>query len=62
MTAILLLSYEPSSPFGAKPVAEIPINAVTPAVANALFDADRVSIRLLPLTTERVWRVLQDSG
>ena len=62
MTAILVPSYEPSGPFGAKAVAEIPMNGVAPAVANAVFDAVGVRIRELPFTPERVWRALQDSG
>ena len=41
---------------GAKAVAEIPLDGVAPAVANAVYDAIGVRIRSLPLTPERVWR------
>ncbi|MGL4651573.1 MAG: molybdopterin cofactor-binding domain-containing protein, partial [Caldilineaceae bacterium] len=56
--AILVPTYEPSGPFGAKAVAEIPMDGVAPAVANAVADAVGVRIRDLPLTPERVWRAL----
>jgi putative selenate reductase molybdopterin-binding subunit len=49
-------TYEPTGPFGAKAVAEIPLDGVAPAVANAVYDAIGVRIRSLPLTPERVWR------
>ena len=58
MQAILVPTYEPSGPFGAKAVAEIPMDGVAPAVANAVFDAVGVRIRELPITPEKVWRAL----
>ncbi len=57
--AILVPSYDPHGPYGAKAVAEIPMDAVAPAVANAVFDAVGVRIRDLPLTPEKVWRALR---
>ncbi len=45
---------EPTGPFGAKAVAEIPINGPAPAVANAIFNACGVRIRELPITPEAV--------
>ena len=51
-------TYEPTHPFGAKAVAEIPLDGVGPAVANAFYDATGVQVQTLPLTPERVWRAL----
>ena len=56
--AILVPTYEPSGPFGAKAVAEIPMDGVAPAVANAVFHATGVRIYDLPITPEKVWRAL----
>ena len=53
-------TYEPTHPFGVKAVAEIPLDGVGPAVANAVYDATGVSLSALPLTPERVWRALKD--
>ncbi len=52
---------EPTHPFGVKAVAEIPLDGVGPAVANAVYDALGVQITRLPLTPERVWRALHRS-
>jgi len=46
-------------PFGAKGVGESGTFAVSPAVANAVFDAVGVRIRELPLTSEVVFRALR---
>lgn len=58
--SILVPTYEPSGPFGAKAVAEIPMDGVAPAIANAIAHATGKRIRALPFTPERVWRALQD--
>jgi putative selenate reductase molybdopterin-binding subunit len=59
LEAILVPTYEPSGPFGAKAAAEIPMDGVAPAVANAVFDAVGVRVRTLPLTPEKVWRAIR---
>ena len=46
-------------PFGAKGVGESGTFAVSPAVANAIFDAVEVRLRELPLTPEVVFRALR---
>lgn len=60
LDVIFVETYEPSGPFGAKAVAEIPKDAVAPALSSAIFDATGVRIRDLPYTPERVWRALQE--
>ncbi len=59
LTTILVQTYEPSGPYGAKAIAEIPMDGVAPAVASAIYDATGVRMRDLPFTPERVWRALQ---
>jgi putative selenate reductase molybdopterin-binding subunit len=58
LKAILVQTNEPSGPFGAKAIAEIPKDGVAPALANAVFDATGVRIRRIPLTPQRVYRAL----
>ena len=62
LEAILVQTYEPTGPYGAKAVAEIPMDGVAPAVAGAIFDATGVRLRELPFTPERVWAALQQNG
>ena len=52
--AILVETNEPTGPFGAKSVSEIPVDVVAPAVANAIFAATGVRLRELPFTPEKV--------
>jgi putative selenate reductase molybdopterin-binding subunit len=60
LEVILVQTVEPSGPFGAKAVAEIPKDGVAPALANAVYNATGVRIRQIPLTPERVWQALQE--
>ena len=60
LQTIFVETYEPSHPFGLKAVAEIPMDGVAPAVANAVFDAAGVWLNEIPLTPERVWRKLKE--
>lgn len=62
MEVILVETYEPTGPYGAKAVAEIPKDGVAPALANAIYDATGVRIRQIPFTPERVWRALRENG
>jgi putative selenate reductase molybdopterin-binding subunit len=59
IVTILVPTHEPTGPFGAKAIAEIPINGPAPAIANAVFDAAGVRLRDLPLTPDRVLAALE---
>jgi putative selenate reductase molybdopterin-binding subunit len=59
MDVILVQTVEPSGPFGAKAIAEIPKDGVAPALASAIKHATGVRIRQIPFTPERVWQAVQ---
>lgn len=56
---IILESPDPSGPYGAKGVGEQAILPTAAAIANAINDAVGISIRDLPLTSEKLYRRLQ---
>lgn len=51
-------SYEPSGPYGAKGLGEIGLDAIPACIANAIHDAVGVRIHELPITSEKIHRVL----
>jgi len=57
--AILVQTHEPTGPFGAKALAEIPKDGVAPAIANAVFDATGVRLRRIPFTPQRVYEAMR---
>jgi len=59
MEVIFVQTEEPTGPFGAKSVAEIPMDGIAPALADAIHDATGVWMREVPFTPERVWRALR---
>ncbi|MFC1853596.1 xanthine dehydrogenase family protein molybdopterin-binding subunit [candidate division CSSED10-310 bacterium] len=59
LETILIDSYEPTGPFGAKSVSEISINGPMPAIANAIYDAVGVRLYQPPFTPERVFNAIQ---
>jgi putative selenate reductase molybdopterin-binding subunit len=61
LTTILVPTHEPTGPFGAKAIAEIPINGPAPALANAVAHATGARIREIPLTPERVLAALEEA-
>jgi putative selenate reductase molybdopterin-binding subunit len=69
LKTIFVETFEPTHPFGVKAVAEIPMDGIAPAVANALWDASRsisdnsgVNIDENPITPEKVWKALKSNG
>ncbi|MEA1903940.1 MAG: molybdopterin cofactor-binding domain-containing protein [Actinomycetota bacterium] len=59
LETILVESYEPTGPMGAKSISEIGINAPIPTIANAVYDATGVWLTETPFTPEKVWKALQ---
>jgi putative selenate reductase molybdopterin-binding subunit len=62
METYIVETSDPFGPFGAKAIAEIPIDGMAPAVANAVADALGIRIRQIPLTPERVLRAIREQG
>ncbi|MDD5544655.1 MAG: molybdopterin-dependent oxidoreductase [Acidobacteriia bacterium] len=60
LKSFLIETYEPTGPYGAKAIAEIPINGVAPAIANAVYNAIGIRFRELPLTPEKVLKAIQE--
>jgi len=54
LEVVLVESYEPTGPMGAKSVGEIGINGPIPTIANAIYDAVGVRLKETPFTPERV--------
>ncbi len=54
-------TFEPTGPFGAKSVSEIPVDGPAPAVANAVEHACGVRIYDLPITAEKLLNALQNA-
>ncbi|VBB09726.1 aldehyde oxidase/xanthine dehydrogenase a/b hammerhead [Lucifera butyrica] len=53
-------SYEPTGPFGAKSLGEVVINTPAPAIAHAVYNAVGVRVETLPVTPEKVFRLMQN--
>ena len=62
LETILVQTHEPTGPFGAKAIAEIPKDGVAPAIANAIFDATGVRIRSIPFTPQRVYEAIKSAS
>jgi len=56
---ILIPTYEPDGPFGAKSVSEVGINGPMPAIANAIYDGVGVRLTQPPFTPEKVLAALR---
>jgi putative selenate reductase molybdopterin-binding subunit len=58
MQTLVVETFEPTGPFGAKSVAEVPTNGPAPAIANAIRHATGLRLTQLPMTPDRVLRGL----
>ena len=61
LEVILVQTVEPTGPFGAKAIAEIPKDGVAPALGSAIYNAVGTRIRQIPFTPERVWQALREA-
>lgn len=62
MDIVLRESRHPDGPFGAKGIGEVAVPQVSPAVANAIYDAVGVRFHRLPITPERVLQALREQA
>jgi len=62
METILVETHEPTGPFGAKSIGELPTNGVAPALSNAVRDAVGARVTELPITPEKVLAALDGEG
>jgi len=60
ITSIIVDSYEPNGPYGAKEVGESPRAAAISAIANAICNAIGERIYTLPMTNDRIMRALSN--
>ena len=56
---IIVPTYEPSGPWGAKSIAEININGPMPCISNAIYDAIGVRMTEPPYTPDRVLEAIK---
>ena len=59
MKVLFVETFEPTHPFGVKALAEIPMDAVAPAVGNAIFNASGAQVNRIPATPKRIWEAMQ---
>src|SRR5271157_5295675 len=57
---IIVESNDPEGPFGAKEAGEGSLAATIPAVAHAVYDAVGVWVDTLPITPEKILKVLEE--
>ncbi len=60
LKVILIPSYEPTGPYGAKSVSEISINGALPVISNAVYNAVGVRLTKSPFTPERVLQAIKE--
>lgn len=59
---VILEHADPGGPFGARGIGEPPLIAAVPAVLSAIADATGIPVSRLPVTPERLWRMLHEGG
>lgn len=62
LKAIIIPTYEPDGPYGAKSVSEIGINGPLPVIANAVYDACGIRLVNPPFTPDKVLKALKEKN
>jgi len=62
METIIVETYDPTGPFGAKGVGEMGGTPTAAAIANAVYNAVGVRMTQLPMTPDRVLRALDEKA
>ncbi len=60
LNALIVESYDPEGPYGAKEAGEGPLHPSIPAIANAVYDAVGIRLRSLPFHPAKVLALLRD--
>lgn len=60
METIIVETHEPTGPFGAKSIGELPTNGVPPALSNAIRDAVGVRLTEIPITADDIKTALDN--
>lgn len=60
ITSLLVESYDPDGPYGAKGLGEPALTAIASTTANAIYDVVGVRLRDLPITPEKVLVTMED--
>ncbi|MHC4598597.1 MAG: xanthine dehydrogenase family protein molybdopterin-binding subunit [Planctomycetota bacterium] len=61
-TSLLVETYEPEGPFGAKEAGEGLTNPNAGCIANAIWDAVGVRIKDMPITPEKILKAIEEKG
>jgi CO/xanthine dehydrogenase Mo-binding subunit len=61
VTSLVVEDEEPTGPFGAKGVGEPALLPTAPAILNAIAAATGVRVKEIPVTSEKLWRLLKES-
>jgi probable selenate reductase molybdenum-binding subunit len=62
ITTLLVPSFEPTGPFGAKSIGEVCIDGPLPAISNAIYNAIGVRLYETPFNPERVLKALKEKS
>ena len=60
LESLIVESFDPEGPYGAKEAGEGPLHPSIPAIANAVYDAVGIRLRRMPFSPSQVLRLLKE--